>query len=203
MSRLIRVADWSGGKRGNVVFVHGLGGHPYDTWRRGANGGTFWPVWLAEDVRGLSVFSYGYVSPPTNWIGTAMPLLDQAANFLRVLVNEEALRVGGIAFVCHSLGGLLIKQVLRDANEQQSNPAIADFLARTRQVIFLATPHTGSGKATLMERVRFLAWGSDSARDLVANKPELRALNFGYREFGHKCGDQLAHLAFYEMADTV
>jgi hypothetical protein len=84
-----------------------------------------------------------------------------------------------------------------------SNPAITDFLARTRQVIFLATPHTGSGEATLMEHIRFLAWGSDSARDLVANRPELRALNFGYREFAHQCGDQLAHLAFYEMADTV
>jgi len=26
MSRLIKIADWSGEKRGNVVFVHGLGG---------------------------------------------------------------------------------------------------------------------------------------------------------------------------------
>lgn len=64
-------------------------------------------------------------------------------------------------------------------------------------------PHRTLGPAlTLMERVRFLAWEPASARDLITNRPELRALNFGYREFAHKCGDQLAHLAFYEMADT-
>ena len=79
MSRLIKIADWSGEKCGNVVFVHGLGGHPYDTWRRRADDGTFWPLWLAEDVKGLVVYSLGYTSPPTNWIGTAMPLLDEAA----------------------------------------------------------------------------------------------------------------------------
>ena len=202
MSRLIKVADWSGETRANVVFVHGLGGHPYDTWRTGNGIDAFWPLWLAEDVKGLRVYTYGYVSPATNWVGTAMPLLDQAANVLRVLLNSEDLRNGLIVFICHSLGGLLLKQVLRDANEQRADPTIADFLDRTRQVIFLATPHTGSGVATLMERLRFLAWASNSARDLVANAPSLRALNLGYRELARLRGAQLTHLAFYEMADT-
>jgi tetratricopeptide (TPR) repeat protein/pimeloyl-ACP methyl ester carboxylesterase len=202
MARLIKIADWSGGKRGNVVFVHGLGGHPYDTWRRAPNDGTFWPLWLAEDVKGVSVYSLGYISPATNWLGTAMPLLDEAANILRLLLNETELRDGPIAFICHSLGGLIVKQILRAANEQRSNPAAADLVARTREVVFIATPHTGSGKATLMETLGFLVWGSDSARDLVANKPELRDLNFGYREFVKTRGDQISHLSFYEMVNT-
>jgi tetratricopeptide (TPR) repeat protein len=202
MSRLIKIADWSGEKRGNVVFVHGLGGHPYDTWRRRADDGTFWPLWLAQDISGLAVYSLGYTSPPTNWIGTAMPLLDEAAHALRVLLNSEDLKTGPITFICHSLGGLIVKQVLRAANEQRNNPDLADFLARTRRVVFIATPHTGSGKATWMERLGFIAWGSDSARDLVANKPELRDLNFGYRELAKTRGADLRHLVFYEMADT-
>src|SRR5450631_3599205 len=156
MSRLIKIADWSGQKRGNAVFVHGLGGHPYDTWRRAPGDGTFWPLWLAEDVKGLSVYSLGYVSPPTNWLGTAMPLLDEAANVLRLLLNSTELRDGPIAFICHSLGGLIVKQVLRAANEQRDDPSVADFLNRVRQVVSLATPHTGSGKATLLERIGFL-----------------------------------------------
>src|SRR5216684_233628 len=164
--------------------------------------GTFWPLWLAQDISGLAVYSLGYTSPPTNWIGTAMPLLDEAAHALRVLLNSEDLKTGPIAFICHSLGGLIVKQVLRAANEQRNNPDLADFLARTRRVIFIATPHTGSGKATLMERLGFIVWGSDSARDLVANKPELRDLNFGYRELAKTRGDDLRHLAFYEMVDT-
>jgi NAD(P)-dependent dehydrogenase (short-subunit alcohol dehydrogenase family) len=59
--------------------------------------GTFWPLWLAEDVKGLAVYSLGYVSPPTNWIGTAMPLLDEAALALRVLRNSEDLKTGPIS----------------------------------------------------------------------------------------------------------
>src|SRR5258708_22398608 len=94
MSGLIKIADWRGEKRGNVVFVHGLGGHPYDSWRRRSDDGTFWPLWLAQDIKGLAVYSLGYTSPPTNWIGTAMPLLDEAAHALRVLLNSEDLKTG-------------------------------------------------------------------------------------------------------------
>src|SRR5262245_45114771 len=136
MAQLIKIADWSGEKRATVIFVHGLGGHPYHTWRRKPDDGTFWPLWLAEDVKGLAVFSLGYVSPPSTWLVTAMPLLDESANILRLLINEPALRAGPISFICHSLGGLIVKQVLRSAKEQRDDPTIADFLDRSRQVIF-------------------------------------------------------------------
>jgi tetratricopeptide (TPR) repeat protein/pimeloyl-ACP methyl ester carboxylesterase len=203
MSRLIRIADWTGEKRANVVFVHGLGGHPYDTWQRQSDGSKFWPRWLAEDVKGLSVFSLGYVSPATNWIGTSMPILDEAALALRVLLNSDELKTGPIAFVCHSLGGLIVKQILRAANEQKRAPELNDLLTRTKRIVFIATPHTGAGGASLIERANFLAWGSASARDLVANKSELRDLNLGYRELATTRGGDLHHLVFYEMVDTL
>ena len=203
MSRLIKIADWSGQKRGNVVFVHGLGGHPFDTWRHSPDSDTFWPLWLAEDVPGLAVYSLGYISPPTNWIGTAMPLLDEAAHTLRILLNSEDLTTGPIIFICHSLGGLIVKQVLRSGNEQRASPEVDAFFSRVQQVVFIATPHTGSGKATLIERLGFIAWGSDSARDLVANKSELRDLNFGYRELAKNRIGHLAHRSYYEMVDTL
>jgi hypothetical protein len=45
--------------------------------------------------------------------------------------------------------------------------------------------------------------GSDSARDLVANKPELRDLNFGYRILARERKEQLRHLSYYEMVNTI
>jgi tetratricopeptide (TPR) repeat protein len=202
MSWLIKVAIWSGKKSANVVFVHGIGGHPYYTWQAGAGHETYWPLWLAEDVTGISVFSLYYSSPLTNWLGTAMPFTDEAENVLRILLNEPELATGPICFVCHSLGGLIVKQVLRSAKEQASDCRMADLLNRTRQVLFIATPHTGSGKATLLERFSFLFWGSRSAKILLANSPELRALNLAYRSLAEERRAGLRHLAFYEMTNT-
>jgi len=203
VSRLIKIADWTGVKRSNVVFIHGLSGHPYNTWQRANDGSTFWPSWLAEDVKGLSVYSLGYISPPTNWVGTAMPLLDEAAHALRVLLNSADLKTGPITFVCHSLGGLVAKSILRAAREQSGDREIADFYARVRQVVFIATPHTGAGKATLLEWLSWLSWPTASTRNLVANNPGLRDLNFGYRNLTESQAGELTHLVYYEMLDTL
>ncbi len=203
MARLIKVAEWSGSRRVNVVFIHGLNGHPYRSWRGKAGDETFWPRWLAQDIPGTAVFTLGYVSPATNWVGTALPLLDEAVSISRLLANEPDLINHPIIFVCHSLGGLIVKQVLRDAKERsQAEPALAQLYRHTRLVMFLGTPHTGAGKATLLEKLRLFAWGSDSARDLVANNPTLRNLNTGYRTLAEERRD-LSHLVYFEMGSTI
>jgi len=69
MSRNIKVATWGVRLRASVVFVHSLGGHAYDTWRRAADDGSFWPLWLAEDVAGLTVYTLVYEALPSNWLG--------------------------------------------------------------------------------------------------------------------------------------
>ncbi len=104
MTQLIKVAGWSAGVRLNVVFVHGLGGHAYDTWRRSAEGSTFWPEWLARDIPGLAAWTLAYEAPPTNWFGTAMPIQDRAKNVLESLLGRRELRGVPLVFVCHSLG---------------------------------------------------------------------------------------------------
>src|SRR5260370_10545076 len=109
MSRLIKIADWGGEKRGNVVFVHGLGGHPYDTWRRRADDGTFWPLWLAGDIKELAVYSLCYTSPPNKCGGTANAPLDQSAHTLRIFVTLKDLNTAAPALICRILLLLLRK----------------------------------------------------------------------------------------------
>jgi tetratricopeptide (TPR) repeat protein/pimeloyl-ACP methyl ester carboxylesterase len=213
VARLIKVADWSGPKRGSVVFVHGLGGHPFDTWRRYKFSwrrrrrelveNSMWPAWLADDLKGVAVYTLGYSSPLTNWIGTAMPILDESENIFRQLLTERDLRHGPITFVCHSMGGLIVKHILRSAKEGRARPEIADFYIRTKQVVFIATPHTGSGHATLLERFRYLTWPSGSTKNLVANSPDLRNLNTGYRLLAEERRADLQHLAYFEMVPTI
>ncbi len=203
MSRLIKIAGWSGEPRASVIFVHGLGGHAYDTWRRAPDNDTFWPLWLAQDVEGIAVYTVAYEAPPTNWLGTSMPLQDRAVNILEYLLGEPGLKTGPIAFVCHSLGGLIVKQMLLDLQQQMSSrPEAADFFQRVRQVVFAATPHTGSRKASLLERLRFFAWPSTIAGVLVANDPTLRSINVSYRRLAQDRKDVLEHRVFYETQDT-
>jgi pimeloyl-ACP methyl ester carboxylesterase len=209
MSRLIKIAGWGGTPRASVIFVHGLGGHAYDTWRRDTrrreapDDVTFWPLWLAEDVDGISVYTMAYEAPASNWLGTSMPLQDRAVNVLEALLSEPGLKSGPIIFICHSLGGLIVKQILLDLQQQKDRRKEAkDLLGRVTQVVFAATPHTGSRRATLLDRLRLFAWPSTIARTLVANDPALRSINIAYRGFADERRNILQHRVFYETQGT-
>jgi hypothetical protein len=203
MSRIVRIASWKGRLRASVVFVHGLGGHVYGTWRRGADDDTFWPLWLARDVEGLAVYSLAYEAPASNWLGTSMPLQDRAVNIFEILLTEPGLRTGPVIFVCHSLGGLVVKKILLNLQQQATRrPEAADFLQRVTEVVFAATPHTGSAQATWLDRLQFLAWPSSVARVLVANDPALRDINVAYRGLADERRDILRHQIFYETRGT-
>jgi len=199
MTQLIRIAGWAAGVRLNVVFVHGLGGNAYDTWRYRTEGSTFWPVWLARDIPGLTTWTLAYEAPPTNWLGTAMPIQDRAKNVLECLLGRHELRGVPLVFVCHSLGGLVVKQVLRAADGRRAYSAETQaFLNSVKGIVFMATPHTGSMQATLLDKFRLVAWPSASTLDLVRNNANLRDLNVWYRNWS----GAINHKVFFEKQGT-
>jgi triacylglycerol esterase/lipase EstA (alpha/beta hydrolase family) len=62
-----------------------------------------------------------------------------------------------LVLIGHSLGGLLIKQMLRTAeSEAQNDERAANFLRRVEKIAFLATPHTGADLAVWGDRLRIL-----------------------------------------------
>lgn len=98
----------------DIIFVHGLGGDQRSTWQASKAEESFWPAWLAQDSPHIAVYSLGYEASPSAWLGSAMPLSDRATN---VLASLEAEQLGErpLIWVCHSLGGLVVKQLLRTA----------------------------------------------------------------------------------------
>ena len=197
MADLIKISDCSDLQLGSVVFVHGLGGDARGTWQHSKAADAFWPQWLADDVPGLGAYSMQYAASASRWRGTAMHLQDRSVNVFERLILEPGLKEGPVAFVCHSLGGLVVKQVLRHASDKTpTRDEARQFLDRVTKVIFFATPHVGSSLATLTDRLRIFFRPSAATSSMVRNDANLRALNGWYRDWSHGLG--IDHLVFFE-----
>src|SRR5262245_23428283 len=178
-----RIADSVGEHCASAIFLHGLGGHPYRTWG-GSDVKSCWLGWLAHDIKGLTVWSVGYEAPISRWRGSAMHLTDRATNILAHLLAEPALSEGSLILIGHSLGGLVIKQLLRTAeSEARHRDDAAKLIARVEKVAFLGTPHAGAYLASWGDRLRIIIWPSAATTSLVRNDPNLRELNLWYREW--------------------
>jgi pimeloyl-ACP methyl ester carboxylesterase len=115
------------------------------------------------------------------------------------LLGERELKGHPLVVVCHSLGGLVVKQVLRAADGRRAyGAAEAAFLDSVKGVVFIATPHTGSLHATLLDRLQLVAWPSASTLDLVRNNANLRDLNVWYRNWS----GTIRQKVFYEKQGT-
>ncbi|MCI0737101.1 MAG: alpha/beta fold hydrolase [Beijerinckiaceae bacterium] len=187
-------------KRASVVFIHGLGGDPFTTWgagKDGMNDKRYWPRWLAEDIDGLSVYSAGYHAPVSDWEGQSSHIITHAWEILDSLLGKPELKAGPVYFVGHSLGGLVIKQLMRTVD---SEALIRDdaktFLRHVEKVVFLATPHLGSDLATRADLLRIVVQPSPAADILDRGNPVLLDLYRWYRNWAN-CR-QIAHLALAE-----
>lgn len=185
--------------RGDVVFVHGLGGDWRDTWAADpSRPDTFWPQWLATDLPEVNIWSLAYEASPSGWLGASMPLVDRATD---VLGSLEAYGLGErpLVFVAHSLGGLLVKQVLR-TGEGYGEARWQQIIQQVRGIAFLATPHTGVRLADYVGALRVVLRASVSVRELGASAPALRDLNLWFRDGTKRL--QVDNLVFFETRNT-
>ncbi|CCJ05574.1 tetratricopeptide repeat protein [Methylocystis sp. SC2] len=211
----------------NVIFVHGLGGDAKGTWTfdetplhakvsgklsqllpnflRGEprlkepTEVAFWPEWLAQDVDGLAVYSLDYPSDPKRW-RAGWSVTKSAVAILDALMVDRRLRGNGapIVFVCHSLGGLVVKKLIVTANiDKGQEPKKGTFLDRIVGVAFLATPHQGAFLATFLTEFGWMA-ASESLRDLQANSDALLDMGNSYRSMIEDEGRRIEHCVYYE-----
>ncbi len=180
MTGLIKISGCDNPKRrGDVIFVHGLGGHARGTWhpQELRNDDNFWLTWLAQERPDLGIWSFGYKAEPFEWRGSTMPLFDRASNLQEYLEVYDFGKYP-IIFIAHSMGGLLIKEMLRNAQTFQKKAVIQ----QTKGIVFLSTPHTGSHLANLVDKIGILARTSVSVNELKIHIPQLRQLNEWYRQ---------------------
>jgi len=180
MEGLIKVAGWDNpGRKIDVVFVHGLDGDPVKTWQYNGEAGMFWPEWLGSDEPSAGIWSLGYAVKSSAWRGNTMPLSDRATNALDQL-TIEGIGLRPLIFICHSLGGLLVKQMLRHAYDL-GNEEFKKLAEQTRGVVFLSTPHSGSDFAGWIKHLGGILRTTVSVDELQAHHDRLRELNIWYR----------------------
>lgn len=144
-----------------VVFVHGFSGDLETTW------GDFPRYLLAEPrVDGWDLLSVGYTTNlrldvPGLW--SAAPDLARLGRLLAtVAAEDQRLKARrGVAFVAHSMGGLVVQRALLDSPE---------LARRADQVILFGTPSGGTIKAKLASffkrQLRDMGQGSRFITDL-------------------------------------
>ncbi len=141
-----------------VLFLHGFSGDRDDTWDG-------FPALLGTHVPDCDIFTLGYATtflPDVGGVWSADPDLPIVATMVRTELDMDPLdRYGRIAFVAHSMGGLIVQKALVD------DPGLAD---RTSHVILFGTPSAGVRKASwfrwLKPQLRNMVEGSDFIVDL-------------------------------------
>ncbi|KAL6296298.1 hypothetical protein ACE6H2_004440 [Prunus campanulata] len=198
----------------DVVFVHGLRGGPYKTWRisedksstksglvekidqEAGKLGTFWPgEWLSADFPQARMFSLKYKTNLTQWSGASLPLQEVSSMLLEKLVSAG---IGNrpVVFVTHSMGGLVVKQMLHKAKSDN----LDNLVKNTKGVVFYSCPHFGSKLADMPWRMGLVFRPAPTIGELRSGSARLVELNDYIRHL-HKKG-LLDVLSFCETKVT-
>ena len=180
----------------DIVFVHGLMGSAASTWAHSGGAEAYWPLWLSKHAN-IWVVDYPAELFWWNSSGAGMELPDRARSVLDYLVNFG---VGQrpIIFITHSLGGLLVKAMLRAANDSK-NRNWKRLLQSTKGIVFLGTPHTGASLGTLAELLKRVFGLSVNATQLASNSAHLRDLATWYSNNARSL--RIESLAYYEKGN--
>ncbi|XP_028802946.1 uncharacterized protein LOC114758094, partial [Neltuma alba] len=199
----------------DVVFVHGLRGGPYKTWRISEDKpsnkpnlvekidqetgklGTFWPgEWLSNDFPDARLFTLKYKTNLTQWSGASLPLQEVSSVLLEKLV---AAGIGNrpVIFVTHSMGGLVVKQILYKAKEENFDHLVNNTIG----IVFYSCPHFGSKLADVPWRMGIVLRPAPSVGELRRGSSRLIEFNDYIRHL-HKKG-KLDVLSFCEVVNDL
>lgn len=195
-SLILNVATQGADCELDVVFIHGLGGHHHSTWTfvppktllekvlrpQKSSSRFFWPERLSADFSVADVWTIGYPADAFSWRnGQSMPIIDRATNILQ-LMHLKGLGRRPTVYIAHSLGGLVLKQMLR-AGASQENPDWRKIAESAVGILFLATPHAGSYLASIANSLRIVTRATWSIEGLRANETYLRDLDNWFRTY--------------------
>jgi hypothetical protein len=181
----------------DIIFLHGLAGDRFSTWTNSSK--ECWPQIIADIFLQCRVYTCGFKSSKISGVkaGEGTSIMDLGSMIADGLICREV-PAPQTLFICHSLGGLVVKQMLRKC----SDSADKDFNELGRScvgVAFLATPHQGSKVASILKTI--LSNGaSKQLSQLTDSEDDLFDLNEYFRAHVGRKG--ISVKSFYETEKT-
>ncbi|KAI1635272.1 hypothetical protein F4809DRAFT_614548 [Biscogniauxia mediterranea] len=198
----------------NIIFVHGLCGHPWRTWAYEATKERNKPFWpkdlLPKELQNVRVFSFGYDANIEKFMSSTgkNSVQDHGANLLNDLSFQlESQKESSVPFifVVHSLGGLVLKEALNQSHTAPDHRKRV--VESTHGIIFLGTPHRGSsaasyGKIAVTLTKIFAAQSANTKilRTLEVGSEVLERITRSFYETWHQHGAIQAY-SFHEEKD--
>ncbi|MEX5218657.1 MAG: alpha/beta fold hydrolase [Nitrospira sp.] len=116
-----------------IVFIHGIFGDTFGTWKNKKTGKHFFDLMKDDETfRGSGVYVYGF---PSNYWTSSFSINDAAIDLRSMLQGSGVLEYDNIVLVCHSMGGLIAQRFLL---------ANRDLAPKVRLVFFFSTPQEGA-----------------------------------------------------------
>jgi len=185
----------------DIVFIHGVDGDYKSTWHPANHEEAYWPRWLGEELPGAAVWSIDYpAATKVNGDGT-MALQTRADNLLSLLDSknfDDRPQSVPVIFVMHSFGGVVAKQMIRNALDSPRKEW-QSIGGRVKGAVFIAVPNAGAEIASFFDYVapRF---STVTIENLRKDEPNLLNLNRWFRDNARKHG--IKTMAFFETRKT-
>lgn len=190
----------------HVILIHGIDGNYKKTWIKKDNkvhfwpewlkeddNLQFWPRWLTEDNENICIWSVEYEAKTLYIRNDSMAFKNRAENILENIFSISEIANKEIMLIGHSMGGLIIKQMIRLSEDQIHREETKSFLSNITGIAFLGTPHAGSDLSSTGNKLLtkiilkvFLRNPSVLTFTLMRNNADLRELNQWYRRWDNK-----------------
>ncbi|XP_012256701.2 protein SERAC1 [Athalia rosae] len=139
-----------------------------------------WPRdWLPKDVSSLRVIGVNYDTSLSMWtplcpIEGIKATIKERSDELTAKLATAGIGKRGVIWVCHSMGGLLVKKILvREWKNGDKN----NICKSTKGIVFYSTPHRGSRVAALKQTVQMFVWPSVEVQELREGSSQLLELH--------------------------